>query len=177
MNKIKSKVKIKKLKLNKKINNIVWLIGAMACLLPLNLSAQNSGWGIGIIIGSPTGLTAKYLFNDHSAFAINAGWSFYPAVGIHLTGDYQFLFPGVIKSEEGEAIKDLAPYLGIGGRFRVKEKEETDETDFHVGLRIGGGIEYRIRRFGIFLEIYPVVDLIPGTGFDVEGGLGFRFYF
>jgi len=26
-------------------------------------------------------------------------------------------------------------------------------------------------------SIYPVVDIVPETDFDFEGGLGFRFYF
>jgi hypothetical protein len=46
-----------------------------------------------------------------------------------------------------------------------------------VGVRLGGGLEYAISRFALFLEIYPVVNVIPSTDFDLEGGIGFRFYF
>lgn len=135
------------------------------------------GYGIGVIIGSPTGFTGKYFLARRSAIQINAGWSFLGDVGFHITGDHQFLFPGVIRGEEGRSLENIVPYLGIGGRFRVKEGGAGDNTEFHVGLRLGGGIEYLIDRFGVFLEIYPVVDFIPKTDFDFEGGLGFRFYF
>ena len=72
-------------------------------------------------------------------------------------------------------MKRMANVFGIGGRMRVKADD--DATEFHVGVRIGGGIEFLVRRFGIFLELYPVVNLIPSTDFDFEGGLGCRFYF
>ena len=144
-------------------------------IVPSFVFAQN--YGIGVIVGSPTGFTGKYFWSRNSAIVINAGWSFLGEAGLHITGDYQFLFSGVIKDEEGMPLKSVVPYLGIGGRFRVKKNEPEDRTDFHVGMRIGGGIEYLITRFGIFLELYPVIDIIPSTDFDIEGGLGFRFYF
>lgn len=146
-------------------------------IIPSFIFAQN--YGIGVIVGSPTGFTGKYFLARTSAIQINAGWSFVSDVKFHITGDYQFLFPGVIKGEEGVALRNVVPYFGIGGSFRAKTAEapDEDETDFCIGLRLGGGIEYLISRFGVFLELYPVVNVIPSTDFDIEGGLGFRFYF
>jgi len=144
-------------------------------LIPTLLLGQNLG--LGAIVGSPTGLSLKYMLSKQSAFSAHAGWSFIGDKGIHLTADYQHLFPMVIETAEGTSISDLTPYLAAGGRFRFKEDEETEESEFYLGLRIGGGIEYFISRFGIFLEVVPVVNLIPNTDFDVEGGLGFLFYF
>lgn len=137
--------------------------------------------GIGIILGSPTGFTAKAIFTHNSAFAMNIGWSLTEPHKLHITGDYQFLFPTSIKwvdemSGEKREIKDLTPYLGIGGRFKFKETKD-EETELNIGIRMGGGIEYQISRFGIFLELYPVVNIYPSTDFDLEGGIGFRFYF
>lgn len=147
------------------------LIILLPCLL------FGSRYGIGVIIGSPTGFTGKYFMARRSAMQVNAGWSFIDNVGFHITGDYQFLFPGVIRGESGETLNNVVPYLGLGGSFRVKEDEQNDETKLHLGMRIGGGIEYLIDRFGIFLELYPVVNFVPETDFSFEGGLGFRFYF
>jgi hypothetical protein len=134
-------------------------------------------YGIGVILGSPSGFSGKAFLARRSAVQINAGWSFIDNVGFHITGDYQFLFPGVIRGESGEALNNVVPYLGVGGSFRVKENEQNDETRFHLGMRIGGGIEYLIDRFGVFLELYPVANFVPETDFGFEGGLGFRFYF
>ena len=143
-------------------------------IIPSVLLGQNYKYGVGVIIGSPTGLSGKLILARHSAIAVHAGWSFIGDKGLHITGDHQFLFPGVIKYD-GSPMNNVVPYLGIGGRFRFKEKD--DDTDFHLGVRIGGGIEYLISQFGIFLELYPVVDIVPETGFDFEGGIGGRFYF
>jgi len=132
--------------------------------------------GVGIIIGNPTGFSGRYLLATNSAIAVNAGWSLRRNVGFHITGTYQYLFPGVIKDDAGVSLDNIAPHLGIGGRFLVKSKE-ADETEFNLGVRIGGGIEYMVSRFEIFLELYPVVNVIPATDFDIEGGLGVRFYF
>ncbi len=139
-------------------------------------------FGVGIIIGSPTGFTAKFIMMQRSAIATNVGWSLGDNPRLHITGDYQFLFPTVFRwtddmSGEQRELKNLSPYLGIGGRFRFKENEPEDKVDLNIGLRIGGGAEYMISRFGIFLEIYPVVNILPSTDFDLEGGLGARIYF
>ncbi len=138
--------------------------------------------GVGIIIGSPTGFTGKAIFTKNSAFAANIGWSLGENPKLHLTGDYQFLFPTIFRwtdEETGEQkeLKNLTPYIGIGGRFRFKEDEIEHKNEMNLGLRLGGGVEYMISRFGIFLEIYPVVNIYPATDFDLEGGLGARIYF
>lgn len=146
-----------------------------ALLIPGLSLGQNLG--LGVVIGSPTGLSLKYMLSTRAAFSAHAGWSFIGDKGIHLTGDYQYLFPMVIETAERKSISDLTPYIAAGGRFRFKEDEETEESEFHLGLRIGGGAEYFISRFGIFLEVVPVVNLIPETDFDLEGGIGFLFYF
>ncbi|MGQ9702586.1 MAG: hypothetical protein ACUVQT_09075 [bacterium] len=138
--------------------------------------------GVGIIIGSPTGFTGKATFTQRSAVAVNIGWSLGDNPKLYLTGDYQFLFPTVLRwtddmTGEQREIENLLPYIGIGGRFKFKEDEAQHETILNLGLRLGGGVEYLISRFGIFLELYPVVNIYPGTDFDLEGGLGARIYF
>jgi hypothetical protein len=155
----------------KKAASILFVVGPM-CLFAGNL-------GLGLIIGSPTGFSGKYLLGRQSAIEVNAGWSFWGSVGMHATGDYQHLFPGVVHDEYGKALETVIPYLGIGGRFKIRSTDNAtnDDTEFAVGVRMGGGIEYLISQIGIFLELYPVVNIIPSTDFDFEGGLGARYYF
>lgn len=163
--------------MNKKF--ILAIITALFAVISTG-SAQHLG--VGIIIGSPTGFTGKVIFTQRSAFAANIGWSLGDNPKLHITGDYQFLFPTVFRwsdemTGEQRELKNLTPYIGIGGRFKFKENEQEHETELNIGLRLGGGIEYAISRFGIFLEIYPVVNIFPSTDFDLEGGLGARIYF
>lgn len=150
--------------------------------LPVLLAAQNSGPSIGIILGTPTGFTGKYIFARSSAIACNVGWSLINNQAFYASTDYQFLFPQTLKWTDefggtSHEVKGLCPYFGIGGRFYLAENQSTHNTDFVVGVRLGGGVEYAISRFALFLEIYPVVNIIPSTEFSLEGGFGFRFYF
>lgn len=144
---------------------------------PLCVFAGNLG--LGLIIGSPTGFSGKYVLARNSAVEINAGWSFGDHTGFHVTGDYQHLFKGVVHDEYGKPLETVIPYMGIGGRAKIRSTGDSanDETEFAVGVRMGGGIEYMISQVGIFLELYPVVNIIPSTDFDFEGGLGARYYF
>lgn len=163
------------------MNRKIILFTFIGIFILLNLSSAQH-FGIGIIIGSPTGFTAKFIMTQRSAIAANIGWSLGDNPKLHLTCDYQFLFPTVLRwtddmSGEQREIKNLTPYIGIGGRFRFKEDESTNDTELNIGLRLGGGAEYMVSRFGIFLEIYPVVNIFPSTDFDIEGGLGARIYF
>lgn len=147
----------------------------LVILLTVPVALCYADLGLGVILGSPTGLSLKYVVSRTSALAAHAGWSFGDNPGIHITGDYQYFFPMVFETEEGHTVDEFTPYIAAGGRFRFKEVEGEDE--FHLGVRIGGGVEYNVSRFGIFLEVLPVVDLIPSTDFGLEGGLGFLFYF
>jgi hypothetical protein len=152
-------------------------------ILPVILSAQNSGPSLGIILGAPTGFTFKYVFARTSAVAANAGWALSQQGGkVHVTCDYQFLFPQTLTwtdDFEGttHVVKGLCPFVGLGGRLLIADDDVNHDTDFNVGMRLGGGLEYAFNRFALFLELYPVVNIIPNTEMDFEGGLGFRFYF
>jgi len=97
---------------------------AVSLIIPGLLFSQRLG--LGVIAGSPTGLSFKYLLSQRSAFSAHAGWSFIGDKGVHITGDYQYLFPMVIKTAERTSISDLTPYIAAGGRFRVKETDEDD---------------------------------------------------
>ncbi|HID32673.1 MAG TPA: hypothetical protein EYP24_04780 [bacterium (Candidatus Stahlbacteria)] len=131
------------------------------------LFGSSSGIGLGIIIGEPTGISLKNWIAEKHAIDFGIGWSF-TRNRIHIIGDYLFHFPEWVEEE------NWYPYLGIGGRLKLKE--EQDEWRFNLGVRFGIGIEYIYQRFGFFGELYPVMDLIPETDFDLEGGIGARFY-
>ncbi|RKX71780.1 hypothetical protein DRP53_00400 [candidate division WOR-3 bacterium] len=125
--------------------------------------------GVGIILGEPTGLSFKSWITEINAIDFGIGWSF-TRERIHLVADYLFHFPEWIQEP------NWYPYLGLGGRLKMKRTKE-EEWEFNLGARFGIGIEYIYQRFGFFGELYPVMDLVPETDFDLEGGIGARFYF
>jgi hypothetical protein len=132
--------------------------------------AQQSGLGVGIMLGDPTGLSGKLWIGD-TAIDAGAAWSFSTTGGqnaVHLHVDYLFHSFGVFGVNRGK----LPIYFGVGGRARL-------ETDPRIGVRIPFGLAYLFENapVDIFFEIAPLLDLVPATAFGVNAALGFRFFF
>ena len=154
------------------MRNKTLLLGLMVFLLPLPSLSQQDRFGLGIIVGEPTGISWKAWSGQTTAFAGAAAWSLSGKGTFHLHGDYLFHNFKFLSVPKGR----LPFYYGVGVRFLFHEKEE-DGTVF--GVRFPLGIEYLFASpsLGLFMEIVPVLDLAPGTDFDLNGAVGFRFYF
>ncbi len=48
-----------------------------------------------------------------------------------------------------------------------------------LGVRIPLGLDYVFQEapFDVFIEVAPIVNLVPETEFDLSGGVGVRFWF
>jgi hypothetical protein len=138
------------------------------CLLTPALTAQQRGFGLGVMLGEPTGISAKLWLGQTTALDGVVAWSFVnnPAISVH--ADYLFHFFDVFSVKAGT----VALYAGIGGMVSFG-------PDPDVGVRIPFGSAYLFESvpLDIFLEIAPIFLLIPATTFDFSGGLGVRFYF
>jgi len=134
----------------------------------LSLQAQDKGFGLGIIAGEPTGVSVKQWVSGRTAFDLGLAWSFRHSGFFHLHADYLWHFPEAIESTER-----LILYAGIGGRFGARK------DDALLGVRIVGGLAYwpRSAPIDIFVEIAPVMDLVPATELSSNGGIGIRFFF
>lgn len=120
----------------------------------------------GLMIGEPTGVSFKMWRNNKTAFDAGLAWSFSDDGSLHIHGDY--LLHNWLEVEEGS----LAFYYGIGARIRV-----TSNSKF--GARIPVGLQYLMEesRIGFFFEIAPILNLLPDTDLDVNGGIGVRYFF
>lgn len=133
-------------------------------------SAQNKGFGVGVILGEPTGLSGKYWLSNRTAIDGALAWSFVHGSSIHIHADYLWHVFDALKVEE----ETIPLYVGLGGRIKVGDKETG-----RVGVRIVGGVDFMIYSvpLDIFLEIAPIVDLVPATQAGLNGGVGVRFFF
>lgn len=133
--------------------------------------AQAEGVGFGVIIGEPTGLSAKFWLGGNAAFDAAAAWSVYRYAALHVHADFLWHSFDLLKVSPGQ----LPLYYGIGGRVKLA----SDEHKTRVGMRIPVGLEYLFDGppIGLFLEVVPILNLLPGTGFDINGAVGGRFYF
>ncbi len=148
-------------------------------LLVTTIKAQEvpRGLGIGVIIGEPTGISIKKWTGGNNAFQAAAAWSFVGYESFQFQADYLFHNFGLLNSSEMSGA--LPVYVGIGGRIKLAENaDNTDHNDALLGVRVPLGISYIFENtpLDIFLEVAPILDLVPATDFNIDGAVGLRFY-
>jgi len=140
---------------------------------------QREGFGIGVIVGEPTGLSLKKWINDTQAIDAGFAWSFSDNDSLHLHAD--FLMHTIDLLQAPEAQGELPLYVGIGGRIKLRDENNGNGNDHddRVGIRIPVGICYLFESapVEIFGEIVPVFDFVPDSDFDLNAAIGARIYF
>lgn len=132
-------------------------------------SAQSNGFGLGIIVGQPTGISAKYWTSSSTAFDFGLGYSFENNSRMHIHADYLFHSKDLFNTSE-----NIALYYGPGARLKL-----VDKGDSRLGFRFDVGLVWVPRNspIDVFLEIAPLLDIIPETDFSFNGGIGVRYFF
>jgi hypothetical protein len=149
------------------------VIAAALLLLFAGMSFPADGkFGLGIILGEPTGLSLKLKTSDTTAFDAGAAWSFLNPASFHIHGDFLFhnynLFNNVEKGY-------LALYYGIGGRLKIVGGE--GETVFGVRIPVGLCYEFEDAPIDLFFEVVPLLDIVPSTKAGIGGAVGVRYFF
>lgn len=152
-------------------------------------SSPHKSTGLGLILGEPTGLTAKFWLGSREAIDLGLAYSFSDYVLIY--SDYLYHFHGAFGSSN-EFAKDLTPYVGIGGEIIFASSSgsgvstrtgnhyfKSSSSSVGVGIRIPFGLEWMTPKvpLGVFIELVPGIGLAPGTYGFLQGGIGARFYF
>jgi len=132
-------------------------------------SARDRDFGLGIVIGEPTGVSGKLWLSKTTAIDGVAAWSFRDEAAFHVHGDFLIHDFNLLKVDKGS----LPVYYGIGGRMKF------ESDDSRVGARVPVGLAYIFegRRVDLFFEIAPLLDLVPDTDFWINGGIGVRYFF
>jgi len=135
-------------------------------IITFSTTYGQSKFGLGIILGEPTGISAKLWITGTTAIDGAVAWSFANESAFHIHADFLIHNFGVFD-------KVVILYYGIGGRIKFGK----DET--RLGVRIPVGVAYDIPSTSIdlFLEIVPLLNLNPSTSFTLNGALGGRFHF
>jgi hypothetical protein len=130
--------------------------------------AQVDGFGVGILVGEPTGITGKYWLDRTNALDGAIAWSFIDEGSFYIHANYVHHHFEVIDLSSGE----MPIYYGGGLKLKVGDDAV---FGFHVPL----GIAYHFEEapLDVFIEIRPGLNLTPKTEFDMSGGIGVRYYF
>ncbi|MDF1576216.1 MAG: hypothetical protein P1P86_13590 [Bacteroidales bacterium] len=144
------------------------LLFSILALLAAGLFAQDEGFGLGVVFGEPTGLSAKVWTSHKTAFDAALAWSFIGSGFLHLHADFLVHNFELIEVSEGR----LPFYFGLGAFINLSSNPG-------LGARIPFGLAYHFETapLEIFAELTPGLSLLPATDFYYGGGTGIRYYF
>lgn len=129
--------------------------------------SQAKGFGLGIVVGEPTGISFKSWTSAKGAVDGAVAWSVnQDYFRVHV--DYLVHNFNIIDVNQGQ----LPLYLGIGAKVVFANNPG-------FGARIPLGINYIFgdAPLDLFAEIVPGLDFVPSTDFFIEGGIGIRYWF
>lgn len=146
--------------------------------------AQSQGFGLGIMLGSPTGLNGKAWISGDKALDFGLAWGLWHGGYLHVHGDYLFHKMDLITVPKGKLPLYFGPGLrirswGDGRYWRGGRWHDYDGNRVSVGVRIPVGLAYIFddAPVDVFIEAVPTLDLAPATYFDLDGAIGARFWF
>ncbi len=146
----------------------IFFLAVLLTVAAVEAPAQNKGFGLGIILGEPTGFSVKGWIDSRSAIDAGLAWSFLHETTFHVHVDY------LLHTGELTKRSDMPVYYGIGGRIKAGSAGGD-----RIGIRIVGGMVYFVpgSPIDIFGEIVPILDFSPSTDLQVNAGIGARYYF
>ncbi|MFK7848373.1 MAG: hypothetical protein AB8G77_24000 [Rhodothermales bacterium] len=136
--------------------------------MPASVNAQYRSIGIGGMFGSPTGVSVKKWMSKKVGIDFGAAWSLSKNPGAHLHGDLLMHRSDFDGMEEGGSYV----YYGIGGRIKAAKDDPRAGVRFPIGFTFINSNE----PIDTFVEIVPILDVLPRTRFAMNFSVGGRFY-
>lgn len=154
----------------------------------------NKTFGIGIMLGAPTGLSGKYYLSPDTAldFGLGTIYGYRDRRGVHAHVDFLWHPVSLVSAPAFE----LPLYFGVGGRLLSGDRcydYDGGRCDYYyrdytaIGVRGPLGIAFDFNKvpIDIFLEIAFILDFVADRDdryddalyFDVNGAVGVRYFF
>lgn len=144
----------------------------------VDLADSPRGFGIGVVLGEPTGLTFAVRPNSWNAVQ---GHLSYSLISDRARANVDYL-QSVAVIQPSSARMEFPVYIGIGGTVGVTDDGPGPFGD-NATAWVGGRVPFGITMLPddvpveVFAEIAPTVYVLPETTPGLEGGLGVRAYF
>lgn len=155
----------------KKAACVLLLLG---CLAGFSFGASNHNFGLGIMIGEPTGLSFKMWSSQTVGWDAGAAWSFVGGRYFQIHSDFLLHNFNLFKVDTGR----MSLFYGVGARLKFGNNDVSGSNTV-LSLRVPIGLSYEFEKTPVelFLEVVPMLDLIPSTEVGMAGAIGFRYYF
>ena len=160
------------MKLKKTIIGLIILAAAVSSNAQVN---TEDSFGLGLIVGEPTGFSFKYWQNKEIAIDGALAWSFVGNDGFQIHTDY------LIHDYKMNNSDQWPFYYGLGALLEF-EDDEGRKHDGHTvfGFRVPIGMSYFFEDkepYEFFIELVPVLELAPDVDVSLNAAVGLRFYF
>ncbi len=130
---------------------------------------KTEGFGVGFGLGEPTGLAFAYRPDNRQTLSGIVGWGVRYAV-LHLHMDYLVTIASI---QPPESILQADVYAGVGPTINIRDASQPG-----LGVRIPVGVSLSFEKpVDVFMEVAPVIGLIPATALSINGTLGVRTWF
>jgi len=140
--------------------------------------AEAKDFGLGVVVGEPTGATAEIVFGPTTSLDLALGVELFHDNDLYFRTDFLFR---LVEFHEESMIVPI--YVGIG-LFIWDHDRGPDDDDLHLGPRVplGVALEFSTIPIQFFAELalrlaFFEHDREDHVDADLTGALGFRYYF
>jgi hypothetical protein len=163
----------------KKTFYVIFLLTLFLGVTPIKAQYSPGGknFGFGIILGDPTGGTAKLWLNRENALAFSLGTSFFgnPRIGVDYLWHFNAFKTDIVNLYAGPG---GAIGIGEGNGFWYKGRFVRTKNEVGLGGRGVFGLNVIPRRtpLEIFIELGVLIGFVPDFGSAADAAIGVRFY-
>jgi hypothetical protein len=163
------------------LKSIKLIIIALCMLASIKeVSAQRGQFGLGVMVGEPTGISAKLWVSNTTAIDFGIGWSlgvFVSDTDYNGNGRSHLHFDYLINAYNLFGDTDQYPlYCGVGVSYNMGGKH-----DNLLAMRFVGGFAWMPNEtpldFFIEMALVPTFNFSSQSEFTIDAGLGVRYYF
>jgi hypothetical protein len=149
------------------------LLFAACWWAPAPASAQQRDFGLGLIIGDPTGLSLKGFLSENTAIDGAVGLELIDGDDLAVHADFLWQFP--IKQWDSAAL-DL--YLGVGPALGIHtHKRDHDHLDLGARAPFGLDVTFNPAPFDVFLEVAAKLWIVEKVHLGLDAAIGGRYWF
>ena len=127
------------------------------------------GFGLGIVVGDPSGITASLPMGANNALNLTVGYGLsHQEANLTVLGSYVWHARDLVTVDAGR----VSLYFGPGARFRLAEASEVS-----LGVTLGMDYLFENAPLQVYLEVCPGINIVPNTNTNATAGLGLRYFF
>lgn len=152
----------------KKILSTTLLFTTLVLACP-SFAAQVGGTGVGVVLGEPTGFSAKHWLSSENAIQGALAFDLGDRDYVLVQADYLWHTPGLVKLNSAEFLL----HYGVGAAIGFA----SGGTGVAVRAPVGLSYQFKQAPIDLFVELAPFFLITPDTELDIQAGIGARYYF